>query len=226
MLAREWRVFCASWWREMRLRLRRPSELMQPLAFSVLVALLMALAVGPDTNALKLIGPAALFVAILLSAFLSLDRLFAGDLADGSLDALLASSAPLSFVLYGKALGFWLCQGLSLLLALPVLMILLKLGTGLAGVLLAVLLPSSLCLCLLGLAAAALTVRLTQGAMLTLLLVMPLAVPVLIFGCGAIQAQAQGENPRDALIFLYALSIGYFTLTPPAAALALRMSSD
>jgi heme exporter protein B len=225
-------AFTASLRRELTLRIRQPAAALYPAAFAVLVALLIGFAVGANATALALIAPAALFIAMLLAVFLALDQLFAGDVSDGTLDALVCADHALLGVLFGKALGFWLASCATLLLALPVLMVLLKLPPGLAPLICLSLTLASLALSFLGLAGAALTARLsaqegaggTGGAMLLLLLVLPQAVPVLIFALGAVQAAVVGESPRSALYFLSALSCLYVTFAPFAARLALRVS--
>jgi heme exporter protein B len=218
-------AFRASLARELRLKLRQPAAVLYPASFAVLVALLMGFAVGGATAALTLVAPATLFIAMLLAVFLALEQLFANDVADGTLDALLCADHALLGVLYGKALGFWLSSMASMLLALPILMVLLRLSAQLAPVVAVSLVLASLALSFLGLAGAALTTRLQQGgnsAMLLLLLVLPQAVPVLIFALGAVAAAVVGESPASALYFLAALCAVYITLAPFAARLALR----
>ena len=224
-------AFIASLRRELTLRIRQPAAALYPAAFAVLVALLIGFAVGANSNALSLIAPAALFIAMLLAVFLALEQLFAGDVSDGTLDALVCADHALLAVLYGKALGFWLSSCATLLLALPVLMVLLKLSPVLAPLICLSLTLASLSLSFLGLAGAALTARLNAqegagagGAMLLLLLILPQAVPVLIFALGAVQAAVVGESPKSALYFLAALSVIYVTFAPFAARLALRAS--
>ena len=224
-------AFFASLRRELTLRIRQPAAALYPAAFAVLVALLIGFAVGANANALVLIAPAALFIAMLLAVFLALDQMFAGDVSDGTLDALVCAEHALLSVLYGKAVGFWLSSCATLLLALPVLMVLLKLPPDLAPLIGLSLLLASLSLSFLGLAGAALTARLSAqegsgvgGAMLLLLLILPQAVPVLIFALGAVQAAVQGESPKSAMYFLAALSAIYVTFAPFAARLALRAS--
>jgi heme exporter protein B len=220
-------AFSASLRRELSLRLRQPGSTLHPAAFAVLVALLIGFAVGAKPSALNTLGPAALFIAMLLALFLALEQMFAGDVQDGTLDALLCCEHALLGVLYGKAVGFWLCSCATLLLALPLLMILLNLPANLAPVICLSLTLASLALSFLGLAGAALTTRLqaeggAAGAMLLLLLVLPQAVPVLIFALGAVSAASVGESPASALYFLSALALLYLSLAPLAARLAIR----
>jgi heme exporter protein B len=217
----------ASLRREIKLRVQSPAQLLQPPAFAVLIALLVGFSVGASPNALRFIAPAALFIAMLLAIFLALEQLFANDVQDGTLDALLCAPDTLAPVLYGKAIAFWLCNIATLIFALPVLMVLLKLPVELAPVIVVSLLLASISLSFLGLAGSALTTRLAAegagtGAMLLLLLVLPQAVPVLIFSLGAVNAVALGESPASALYFLSAIALIYLTLAPLAAKLALR----
>ena len=201
----------------LRQRLKQPSQLLHPIGFAVLVALLFGFAVGPQPEKLTLVAPAALFIALLLANFLSMELLFASDFEDGTLDALVASGRELVPILYGKALAFWLAQGLSLLLALPLLMILLKLPIALAPTLIFTFVMVSLGLSFLGLIGSALTVRLRAGAMLLMLLILPQAVPLLIFGLGAINARQIGESTAAPLLYLSAVTLALFVLAPLAA---------
>jgi len=202
---------------ELRQRLRQPSQLLHPIGFAVLVALLFGFAVGPQPDRLAPVAPAALFIALLLANFLSMELLFASDFEDGTLDALAASGREMVPLLYGKALAFWLAQGLSLLLALPLLMILLKLPAMLAPTLIFTFVMMSLGLSFLGLIGSALTVRLRAGAMLLMLLILPQAVPLLIFSLGAINAAQLGEPAAAPLLYLSAISLALFALAPLAA---------
>jgi heme exporter protein B len=219
--------FAASFKRELQLRIAQPAQLLYPPAFAVLVALLVGFAVGASPTALKLIAPAALFIALLLAVFLALEQMFAGDVNDGTLDALIAKDTGLTGVLYGKAIGFWLSNIAALALALPILMVLLKIEFALAPVIISSLLCASLSLSFLGLAGAALIAKLqaegnNAGSMLLLLLVLPQAVPVLIFALGAVSAASVGESPIAALYFSAAIAVAYISLAPFAARIALR----
>jgi heme exporter protein B len=202
---------------ELRQRLRQPSQLLHPIGFAVLVALLFGFAVGPQPEKLTLVAPAALFIALLLATFLSMELLFSSDFEDGTLDALSASGRELVPILYGKALAFWLAQGLSLLLALPLLMVLLNISFSLAPVLIFTFVMVSLGLSFLGLIGSALTVRLRAGAMLLMLLILPQAVPLLIFSLGAINAAQLGDSTAAPLLYLSAVSLALFVLAPLAA---------
>lgn len=220
-------IFFASLRRELQLRLRQPASVLHPMAFAILVALMVGFAVGAQPAAMTLLAPAALYIALLLAMFLALDQLFAGDVHDGTLDALLCSAHTLIPVLYGKAFGFWLSNCLSILLALPVLLVLLKLPMSLAPVITLSLLLSSLAMSFLGLAGAALTCRVQQesssaGALLLLILIIPQAVPVLIFALGAISAASVGEAFAAPMYFLGAICMAYVTAAPWVAKLALR----
>lgn len=220
-------LFFASLRRELQLRLRQPANVLHPMAFAILVALMVGFAVGAEPTAMSLLAPAALYIAVLLAMFLAMDQLFAGDVHDGTLDALLCSADQLIPVLYGKAFGFWLSNCASILLSLPVLLVLLKLPLSLVPLITASLLLSSLAMSFLGLAGAALTCRAQQesssaGALLLLILIIPQAVPVLIFALGAISAGSHGEPYAAPLYFLGAIAMAYLTAAPWVAKLALR----
>ena len=221
------RIFVASLRRELQMRLRQPASVLHPMAFAILVALMVGFAVGAQPTAMSLLAPATLYIALLLAMFLALDQLFAGDVFDGTLDALLCSEHALIPVLYGKAFGFWLSNCVSILLALPVLLVLLKLPASLAPVLALSLVLSSLAISFLGLAGAALTCRVQQesssaGALLLLILIIPQAIPVLIFALGAISAASIGDAYAAPLYFLGAICMAYITAAPWVAKLALR----
>jgi heme exporter protein B len=220
------RLVAAGFSREAALWLRRPAAILQPVAFAVLVVLLMAFAVGPDPQKLAVVAPAALMIALCLAGFLQLDALYAGDVEDGSLDAMISSGQSMTALLYGKLGAFWLIQILIQAAALPVLMIGLQLPSTLLPTLIPALLMLSLAQALLGLVGAALTARLKAGAMLLSLLVLPQMVPVLIFATGAVNAAAAQASPRQSLLFLAALCTLYATFAPLLAGYALSTTTD
>ncbi|MCC6917932.1 MAG: heme exporter protein CcmB [Alphaproteobacteria bacterium] len=191
--------------------------------FFLTVTTLLPLGVGAR---LELLGQAAggfLWVAASLSALLSLERIFQADVEDGSLDQILLGPLPLEASVLAKALAHWLTTGLPLTAAAPALALLLNMPVAGYGPLLLSLLIGSPALSLIGTIGAALTAGLRRGGLLLSLVVLPLFVPVVIFGAGAVAAAINGFNPVPALLFLGATSLVALVVTPPAAAAALRI---
>ena len=206
--------------RDLRLALRRGADSTMVVTFFILIAVLFPLGVGPDTAILARISPGVIWVTALLASMLSLERLFQADFEDGSLDLLVLGSLPLEAVVLAKSLAHWLTTGMLLIVAAPVLALLLNMSAeGLIALVLAMLLgtPS---LTLIGAVGAALTVGARRGGALLSLLVLPLYVPVLIFGVGAVDAAILGMAMRPHFLILGALLAGTLVLTPLAAAAA------
>ena len=201
--------------RDLRLALRAGGGAPVSLLFFLLVITVVPFAVGPDLALLRRIGPAILWLAALLSTLLGLDRLFATDHEDGSLDLLLTSAVPLELAVLAKALAHWLTTGLPLALATPVLGLLLGLDPTAGAGIAATLLVGTPALTALGAVGAALTATIRRGGLILSILVLPLMVPTLIFGVAA-----AGGGP--ALLMLAALSLGALAVGVPAAAAALR----
>jgi heme exporter protein B len=198
----------------------------RPLAFFVMVVSLFPLAVGPDTALLKRIAPGIMWVAALLSVLLTLPRLFAADLADGTLEQLALSSYPLAVIAAGKMTVHWLTSGFLLALLSPLLGLQFGLGMGEAGVLLASLLLGTPVLSMIGAIGAALTLGVRGGSVLMALLVLPLYIPVLIFGAGAVEA-AMSELGYGAHLSLLGAGLLFGALgSPLAVAAAIRISLD
>lgn len=194
------------------------------LAFFLILAVLVPLGVGPEGRILALIAPGILWVGALLACLLSLDRLFALDFEDGSLDLLATAPIPLEGVVAIKALAHWLTTGLPLVLAAPVLGILLSLPGPAYGWLVLSLLLGTPALSMIGAFGAALTVGLKRGGLLMSLLVLPLYVPTLVFGAEAVSRGAQGLSPATPLLLLAGITTGSAALLPFAAAFALRIN--
>ena len=210
--------------RDLRLALRRGADSTMVVTFFILIAVLFPLGVGPDTAILARISPGVIWVTALLASMLSLERLFQADFEDGNLDLLVLGSLPLEAVVLAKSLAHWLTTGMLLIVAAPVLALLLNMSAeGFAALVLAMLLgtPS---LTLIGAVGAALTVGARRGGALLSLLVLPLYVPVLIFGVGAVDAAILGMAMRPHFLILGALLAGTLVLTPLAAAAALRQA--
>ena len=212
--------------RELRLALRRKGDALNVLVFFVVVASLFPLGVGPESNQLRAMAAGVTWIAALLAAVLSLPRLFAADYADGTLEQMLASPQPLAVVVLAKTAAHWLLTGLPLALAAPLIGLQYDLPADALGVLLASLLIGTPVLSLLGAAGAALTLGVRGGGALLGLLVLPLFVPVLVFGAGAVTATLIGINPSAQLSLLGAFLAVSSLVGPWAACAALRVALD
>ena len=212
--------------RELRLGLRSRAELMQALMFLIVVVSLFPLAVGPETALLKRIAPGVVWVAALLSVLLTLPRLFAADYADGTLEQLVMSPYPLPLIAAGKMLAHWLMSGLPLALISPLLGLQFGLNANELLVLLGSLMLGTPALSMIGAIGAALTLGVRGGSILTALLVLPLYVPVLIFGAGAVEQAMSGIDYGANLSLLGAILLLGSISTPFAIAAALKISLD
>ena len=210
--------------REARLLVRRPAELANPLVFFAIVIALFPLAVGPETQLLQTLSPGLVWVAALLAVLLSLDGLFRSDFEDGSLEQWVLSPHPLPMLVLAKLLAHWAFSGLALVLLAPLLGLMLGLPGRCLPVLLFSLLLGTPVLSLLGAVGAALTVGLKRGGLLLALLILPLYIPVLILGSGALQAALQGMPTTGYLLWLASLAVLAVTLTPFAIAAGLKIS--
>lgn len=212
--------------RDLTLAFRRRADVLMTLFFFVIVVSLFPLAVGPATDFLRALGPGVIWVAALLASLLSLERLFGGDYADGTLEQMVISHHPLSLVVFAKVLAHWLIAGLPLVLISP----LLALQYGLDGegtlILIATLLIGTPVLSLLGAVGAALTLGLRGGGVLISLLVLPLFVPVLIFGAAAVEDAAAGLSVEAHFSLLGAMLVLALIFTPWTVASALRISIE
>jgi heme exporter protein B len=212
--------------RDLRLALRRRSDAMNVLGFFVLACSMFPLAIGPQREWLQRIGPGVIWVAALLATLLALPRLFEHDHGDGTLDSMIASGRSLSLVVAGKLVATWLVTALPLIVLTPVLAIAFALPEHALPVMLASLLLGTPILLGLGAIAAALTLGLKAGPTLVTLLCLPLYVPVLVFGAGAVEAQAAGLSPQAHLALLAAGMLAVAFAAPPVAAQALRISVE
>jgi heme exporter protein B len=210
--------------RDLRLATRAGGGFGLGLAFFLLVAVLVPLGVGPEPAMLARIAPGILWVGALLACLLSLDRIFALDFEDGSLDLLATAPIPLEGVVAVKALAHWLVTGLPLTLLSPVLGVLLNLsGPGFVWLVMSLALGTP-ALSLIGAFGAALTVGLKRGGLLLSLLVLPLYVPTLIYGAEAVRRGAGGQDALTALLLLAGITAGAAALLPFAAAAAIRFN--
>src|SRR5215208_6596675 len=213
-------------YRDLLLALRRRSDVGIALLFFVIVASVFPLGVGAEPNLLREIGPGVIWVAALLSTLLSLGRLFGADYDDGTLEQMLLGAAPLGAVAAAKSLAHWLVSGLPLVAIAPLLALQYDLPAPLYGVLALSLLLGTPVLSLIGGIGAALTLGLRGGGVLLALLVLPLYVPVLIMGAGAVEMAAAGLGGQGQLLILGALLIVAAAFAPWATAAALRISSE
>ena len=212
--------------RDLRLAGRRRTEAALPLVFFVVAIGLFPLGVGPEPQTLRQIAPGVVWVCALLAAMLSVNQLYASDHADGSLEQMLLSGQPLVLVAAARSVSHWLLSGLPLVLVAPLVGLLFNLsGAGLASLLIGLVLGTPV-LSLLGNVGAALTLGLRSGGMLVFLLVLPLCIPVLIFGTGAVGAVEAGLSPQAHYSILGALLIFSLLTAPLAAAAALRISTE
>jgi heme exporter protein B len=212
--------------RDMRLALRRRADTAAALFFFVIVASLFPLGVGPEPALLRTMAAGVVWVAALLASMLSLGRLFADDHADGTLEQLLLSVCPLPLIVLSKMAAHWLCSGLMLSLVAPLLAVQFDLPGEAIGVLLVTLLLGTPLLSLIGGIGAALTVGVRGASVLLSLLVLPLCVPVLIFGAGAVDAAVSGLAVSAHYSLLAAMLVAALFLAPWAAAAALRIALD
>ena len=212
--------------RDVLLAMRRRSDVATTLFFFVIVASLFPLGVGPDPKLLRVMAPGILWVGALLASMLSLGRLFAEDYADGSLEQLVLAPEPLALVVIGKVMAHWLVSGLPLVLISPVIALQFDLPAEAIATLLWALLLGTPLLSLIGAIGAALTVGVRGGGVLVSLLVLPLYVPVLIFGAGAVDASTIGMSAAGHLSILGALLLVGMALAPWATAAALRISLE
>lgn len=210
--------------RDLTLAIRAGGGFGLGLAFFLLVAVLVPLGVGPDPATLSRIAPGILWVGALLSCLLTLDRLFALDREDGSLDLLATAPIPLEAVVAAKAVAHWVTTGLPLALISPVLAILLNLPPQGFGWLVVSLVLGTPALSVIGAFGAALTVGLRRGGLLLSLLVLPLYVPTLIFGAEVVKRGAGVGDPVTPLLLLAGITAGALAVLPFAAAAALRIN--
>ena len=212
--------------RDLRVALRRRSDTFSTLIFFVMVVSLFPLGVGPEPQLLRTMAPGVLWVAAMLASMLSLPRLFADDHADGTLEQMLLSTHSLAVLVFGKILAHWMGSGLPLVLLSPVLALQFDLSASATGVLMLSLLLGTPILSLVGSMGAALTVGLRGSSVLLSLLVLPLTIPVLIFGAGAVEAHTAGLGVTGHFSLLGALLIVGVMVSPWVTAAALRISME
>ena len=212
--------------RDLLAALRRRADLLTVIVFFALVASLFPLGVGPEVALLRVMGPGVVWVAALLASMLALTRLFAGDYADGTLEQLALAPQPLTLLVLAKVAAHWLVTGLPLVVIAPLLGLQFNLSADAQWVLLASLSLGTPTLSLIGAVGAALTLGVRGGGALLALLVLPLYVPVLIFGAGAVEASAAGLGAGAHLSLLGALLLVALVFAPWATAVSLRIAVE
>ena len=220
------RVFYHLLLRDLRLALRSRHELANPLIFFVLVVTLFPLAITPTAERLQEIAPGVIWVSALLAVLLSLDRLFKQDYEDGSLDQLMLSPNPLVILVLAKVSAHWLLTGLPLVLMAPLLAMFMSVPDAAMQALLYSLLLGTPVLSLIGAIGVSLTVAVDRGGVLLSLIVLPLYIPILIFGANAIDVASDGMSVRGQLLFLGAVLALAVSLAPIATAVALRITAS
>lgn len=219
-------AFASALRRDLLQAARRPGEWLQPLAFFVIVTMLFPLSLDPELARLRYLAPAALWVALLLATLLALDFLYREDARDGTLEQFALSGQPFAMLVFAKTVAHWLLTGLPLALVGPLAAVSLGAPTGSLPTVLGALLLGSASMSLIGSICAGLTLGTRRGGALLSLLVLPLAVPTLVFGARATQLAIAGEGAAGALYLLGAITVLALTLAPLAAAAAVRISLE
>ncbi|MEH6495061.1 MAG: heme exporter protein CcmB [Pseudomonas marincola] len=218
--------FLALLMRDMRLAYRQGSALTMTLSFFVIAVTLFPLGVGPELNVLARIGPGVLWVGALLACLLTLDRIFQADYEDGTLEQLLMGPLPIEFIVLAKIIAHWITSVLPLIIVSPILAISLNLHSdGIWAMVLSLLIGTPV-LSLIGAVGGALTVAMRRGGVLLSLLVLPLYIPVLIFGVASVEAAVALLPMGPHLMLLGGLSLGALVVCPFAAAAALRLAVE
>ena len=212
--------------RDLMLAWRRRADVLSTLFFFVIVVSLFPLGIGPETQLLRSIAPGVVWVAALLASMLSLGRVFANDYADGSLEQLLLTPQPLYLVILGKVAAQWLVSELPLVVIAPLIGVQFGLASDTLFILFLSLLMGTPVLSLIGSIGAALTLGLRGGGVLIALLILPLYIPVLIFGAGAVDASIMGADPQANLLLLAAVLVLSMVFAPWATSAALRISLE
>jgi heme exporter protein B len=220
------RTFAALVWRDVLLGVRSSGGAALSAAFFALIVVLVPFGLGPEAGTLRSAAPGLFWVAGLLATLLGLERMLQPDVEDGTLDLLRMSSLPLELVAVAKIMAHWITSGLIITVLAPILGPLLSLETAALPVLAASLFLGTPGLSAIGAAAAALGASVQRGGMVLAVLVLPLNVPFLIFGAGAVSAAQTQGDPTQALVFLTACSLLALVVGPIAAAAALRLNED
>ncbi|MBK5939910.1 heme exporter protein CcmB [Halochromatium roseum] len=221
------KVFYCVLSRDITLALRRRTDVLTTLFFFIIVVSLFPLGVGSEREQLRMLGPGVVWVAALLASMLALERLFAADYDDGTLEQLLLTGQPLALLVLGKVVAHWLLTGLPLVLIAPLVAMQYHLSSTAIWVMMAALAIGTPVLSLIGAIGAALTLGLRGGGILLSLLILPLYVPVLVYGAGAVSVSAiEIADTQPYFYLLTAFLMGSSLLAPLAAAAALRISLE
>jgi len=212
--------------RELCLSFRRPDQLLQPLVFFLIVTTLFPLGLSPQLSLLRQMAPGVLWVAALLASLLSMDGLFKGDAEDGTLEQLALSGQSLAAIVIAKTIAHWFVSGAALVIMSPLVAVALGIPVTAFPTMLLSLSLGTLTLSWLGAIGAGLTVGLRRGSVLLSLIVLPLAMPLLIFGANATDRAIAGDSPEGAVYFLAALCVFTSSLAPLAATAALRITLE
>ena len=212
--------------RDVRLAFRQGTDTLMTLAFFVIAVVLFPFGVGPEPNVLARIGGGVVWVAALLASMLALERLFQTDYEDGGLELLALAPMPLQIVVLAKVLAHWLATGLPLAVVAPMLGVLMNVPPDVFPILVAALLLGTPTLSLIGAIGAGLILGARRGGVLLALLVLPLFIPVLVFGVSAVEVAAQGFSPKASLLILGGLLLAALALGPWAAAAAIRQALE
>lgn len=208
--------------RELRLAVRQSSDSMMVIAFFVIAVVLFPFGVGPEPQMLARIGPGVIWVAALLAAMLSMERMFQADYEDGSLELLALTPVPLELTVLAKVLSHWLTTGLPLIIVSPLLAIMMNIPSEGWGILILSLALGTPTLSLIGAVGAGLILGARRGGVLLSLLVLPLFIPILIFGVGSVDMVLNGLETKAHLLLLGGIFLGSLALTPWATAAAVR----
>ena len=213
--------------RDLKLAMRAGGGALIGVLFFMTVVAVVPFAVGPDLNLLSRIGPAILWIGALLASLLGLDRLFQAEREDGSLDLMLMQQTPLVLTVLMKCLAHWTATGLPLVIAAPLLGLFMNMNEVAIGATMLTLLAGTPAITLIGAAGAAVAVTLPRGGLLVSILVLPLTIPVLIFGVSAAYAAVEDPTPfLPPFLILIAITLFFAVIGPLSAALALRAASD
>lgn len=212
--------------RDLRLAIRHLDQVFQPLVFFLIVTTLFPLAISPVLDDLRKIAPGVMWVAAMLASLIALESLFRADVEDGTMEQWVLSGQPLSILLLGKVVAHWILSGLPLVVVAPFVGTALGMPMSVWPVLMSTLALGTGCLSLLGAIGAALTVGVRRGSALLALLVLPLGMPVLIFGARAVDLAMRGEAVAGPLNLLAALLLLFVSLGPLAIAAAMRISVE
>lgn len=219
-------IFARVLYRDLKLAWRGRTEPLLTLAFFVLTGCLFAFGTGADTDQLRMLAPGIIWVTTLLAVLLSMHRVFARDYADGTLEQILLSPEPATLLVLAKILAHWIATGLPVIVITPALGLLFDMEYGVMGILICTLLLGTPLLVLLGAVGVALTLGLRGGGVLLAILVLPLFVPVLIFGSGAVEAYRAAIGAQAHLLLLASGLLLGLALVPIACVTALRISLD